>query len=721
MTATAALSALALLWLVSYVPGWAMARAARERSDGFTCIAAGLVLTSLVGLALGHAGWFSLAALLGILGGLSVVCVAVGAAGPAPQNQPSEDTARAARVVATLAAFATIAWSWPPFETVVGGADSTMYVNAGAHLARTGSLAVPETVTSMLPDDIARALFPSVALGGGGPFIRLPGGLLMRSLGDAVAMPAFFPLLPVWAGVSALGGGAGAAPLVAPLFTALAVYAVVLLVGEAFGARAAAVAAVAMVANFAVWWFAKFPMPEPLAAAALWGGVVVLRRASGSNDGRLAFLAGALFGLAGLARTETFLFVAAAGVLAWTWGRMRAPVRPVLLGFALLASCAVLAGERTPSHHLAYLRNDVMMHYYWVAVPLFVKARANGALVAATAVLTLLFGAAAIAGARSGAGPWRGMMRLVTVLGVAVVLAVYVQIGGPVFPWRDIRWLAGYCSWPLLVLALLGSTFAWRRDDALRAAGFAWAVATLVFVLNPRVAAYQPWAIRRFLPIVIPGIAIAGAAAIAALAADGRRGTRWVAVAMVILITGFEVAPVLRARGTPYYAGNQAMAEALADRFPPNAIVAMDSDLADVQLQVPLWLVAGRETLMLREGGTRWRQVMRALVTSGRPVFWIAQNPEPPRDSGDLHLEALAPGADVAIVIPDAPADTPPARKVTRLLRLRIYRVGAGDGVDLMGDGGDIDGTAVGSAAGSMPFRSPYSSRVTTRMKKDAM
>ena len=51
-----------------------------------------------------------------------------------------------------------------------------------------------------------------------------------------------------------------------------------LFAGETFGVAAAVTTALIFVANFAVWWFGRFAMSEPLTIAFLWGAFVFLGR-----------------------------------------------------------------------------------------------------------------------------------------------------------------------------------------------------------------------------------------------------------------------------------------------------------------------------------------------------------------------------------------------------------------------------------------------------------
>src|SRR6185369_16283253 len=131
---------------------------------------------------------------------------------------------------------------------------------------------------------------------------------------------------------------------------------------------------------------------------------------------------GAIFGIAGLARTETFLFLAAASLLAYTWHRPRPPFAPLAAGFGTVGFFALLLGAQSPSHHLAYLRNDLLLHYYLIALPLLWKARDSGALAAALVAITAVFGAAAVAGARTGVGAARALARVATLGGALAAI-----------------------------------------------------------------------------------------------------------------------------------------------------------------------------------------------------------------------------------------------------------------------------------------------------------
>ncbi len=285
------------------------------------------------------------------------------------------------RVLACAAGLSAVLWCWPPFETWFAAQDSTMYVNAGVHLARTGGLVVRDTVIPLLPAGTAGELFASVSLVGTGPYIRLPGGLLMGSLEGGVATPAFFPLTPVWAAILAAAGGPELAPAVAPLFAGLALWAVVLFAGEALGTKTAALTAILLGANFTFWWFGRFAMSESLALAFLWGGLVLLGRGTPAG-------AGLLLGLGGLARTESFPFLVAAGAL---WVSSTRVPRGWLVrlagGLALTSAVAVAMCLVSPSHHRAYFMNDLILTVLSIAPRLAGAYQAGHVTLAAIALV----------------------------------------------------------------------------------------------------------------------------------------------------------------------------------------------------------------------------------------------------------------------------------------------------------------------------------------------
>src|SRR5262249_8069671 len=98
----------------------------------------------------------------------------------------------------------------------------------------------------------------------------------------------------------------------------------------------------------------------------------------------------------------------------------------------------------------------------------------------------------------------------------ALVPIVQAQTGLPVQPCRlydefAAHWLAWYFGWPAVLLAVAGLALLVHRAvrDAdlrlLRGAGVPWAMCA-VSLVHARITRDQVWAMRRYLPVVLPGL-----------------------------------------------------------------------------------------------------------------------------------------------------------------------------------------------------------------------
>ncbi len=658
------------------ISGWSVARIGGRRVDAFAAVWWGLAVMSLVAVSLARAGRFSLLAIGLAAGGVTVGALGSGALlvrvrgrpGPAVGSNPWVPR------FAWLMLAVTVAWCWPPFETFLAASDSTMYVDAGIHLARTGSYAVADSVARVLPPDVTRGLFASVGVLDGGPYIRLPGGLLKQARDAATAMPAFFPLLSAWTGILTAIGGPTLAPAIAPFAMGLAACAVTLFAGEMLGIVVAVPAALVFVANFAVWWFGRFAMPEPLTLAFVWGGLVFLGRGAPAA-------AGVMLGLGALARAETLLFALGAIALwaAWTPGRARDLV-PLAAGASLAGVMATAGLVAAPNHHLAYLSNDLAFAWLRIAyrvLPAVWDGRVHSILV----LLPLIPLTVGVTAAWRGAPIVRSVARFCVVLGLLLAVTLYARVGGRAEPLRHLGWLASSMSTPGLVLGVVGTACLWARGGpVVRLAVVLLVLVAAVFIPSPRVATFQPWAMRRFLPVVLPALALGAGAAIGAFMSSRHRFVQAMGAAVLLVVLALQLRPTLASRDAAYYSDNFASVRRIAEAIPADGVVVVDSIFADLQLQVPLWLLHGRETVMARADGAVWRALMPALVATGRAVYWIQNGLARPPQAPGLTFTRLPAPENLTVHLPNSPPDTPPDLEIRKVFPLGVYGVAAGDG-----------------------------------------
>lgn len=647
--------------------GWALARIGRRDADLFAAVFWGLALTSVVSILLGRTGHFSLALLAATLAAIALVAWIVGQVVPEGPKAPAGPVRY--RSLPALAALLAFAWSWPPFETFMAASDSTMYVDAGVHLATTGSYTVADTVARELPSELAKALFMSVGIFDSGPYVRLPGGLLMHARDATTATPAFFPLVSTWSGILTAIGGPALAPTIAPVTMALATWALASFALEALGLAAAVSTVLVFLANFAVWWFGRFTMSEPLTIAFVWAGLVFLVR------GR-SFTAGVMLGIAGVARAETIVFTI--GAVAW-WAVTAPVARRTLLallsGAALAGALALVGLVASPNHQLSYLRTDLS----FAGMQLLLRYGAtlsDGRALSVLALLPLVPAWAAVVAARRGRPVVRSVLRLLLTVATVALAGTYAHFAGGADPVRHLGWLATSMSVPGLALALAGGAVVWTRGGTTgRLAVILVALVSVVFVLNPRVGDYQPWAMRRFLPIVLPGLALFAGAAIATIWRAPRRGLAVVAALLCVATVALQVRSVLAIRHATYFADSLSAVRKVAEAVPADTVLVIDGGFAELQMQVPIWLVFGRETILVTGGGPAWRALLGRLLQGGRSVYWLQHRFGPPPQASELAFRPVGGPSDVTIDLPPSPADTPPSAVIRKVVPLQLYDV----------------------------------------------
>ncbi|MEV0581893.1 hypothetical protein [Nonomuraea sp. NPDC050310] len=438
-------------------------------------------------------------------------------------------------------------------------------------------------------------------------------------------VPQFMPGPPmVFAAGEWLGG-----LLVSPaVLGALAVLVVAGVAARMGGGRWAVPTALAFAVSLPVLYTSRTTLSEITSLILLFGGVALLHDAHTAggrgSPGRVA-LAGLVAGLAVLVRVDGLRDVlpvlAYAGFLI-ALGRTRggAPagagarggaVRggPGRLGLALLGGLAVGAGLGFVA--AAVLARPYLSYLSRSVVPLL-------AVCAAVLLLTVLGAALAPRLAR-----WRRPAFL-PAAGAAAVVAV--MLGFAVRPWvqqvtrqpvteedwltyrfievtqRDnglpidgshlyfensLYWVIWYIGFPAVVLATLAAAVLVRRmlrDGAsaewlLPLALIGWT--TVTTLLRPEITPDHPWASRRLVPVVLPGLlllAFWGLAWVrdkARRLGYGRRAQGWIAGVGVVLLLVPGAITSIGTAFTPVERGERAAVEAMCAAIPPRASVLL--------------------------------------------------------------------------------------------------------------------------------------------------
>ena len=698
MTVEAALlssiPAAAALYLTTYGPGQAWWRGVPSGlPSAFARLVTSLLWTTLVGLVLAATETFSLPRLVAVNGLVAL------AGYLARRGRPRGGGVR--DMIGPLVLAATILAAWPPYAPFVAGADATGYVASGIHLARHHRLWKHDPVAARLSPMARRLSFPSArGRPWQPPYTRMLGGMVIDTPDDSTVRPSFFPVPMVWAAVFADALGARRVAAFAPLFAGAALWAMWLVARRRMPAWPA-LAAVGLAGGSAAGvWIARMPLADPIAWALLWAGLAATDAWMEGRSRADGVLAGLALGGACLTRIEYALFVVLAFAVWSLWGGFRrwAAAAPIIALSAMLAATAAQQVWLPGAYTAPFAEVWSGIVYRWTPVvsghlPLVVL----GGLAAVAAVAWLL----------RALGTERGLS-LALLAGVSVVYVSYTHPR----PDRSLPWLLAYLGWPALLLAPLGLYLLWRRREREPGNGLLLAlglVTSAVILYNPRVLPVHPWAIRRFIPVILP-VAILAAAlaanrlshlladAVGALASNQTAAdpppspvatrlsaARWTLRAgsqlgTLLVWAGVAAGILLPARAiwnSHYYRGSYEQLAGLAEKIGPGTVTLLDTRLAGHVLATPLWLLYDRNSVPVYAVSRQRRNVIAGLTRALSNQWNVLLLVPAATDLKPIPWTRATRAFDYAIdiEIPDIATKGPPRRSRRLLTHLAAYRL----------------------------------------------
>jgi hypothetical protein len=531
-------------------------------------------------------------------------------------------------------------------EKVILRRDAAAYSLIGHWLAHHGEKLVPTGLASFggadpTLDPASQAFYP-----------HGPGGALV---------PQFMSGLPSTLAAVEWGSSWRATLWVPPMLGALALLAFAGLVWRLVGPRWAPLGALLLGLAEPFWYAARAPLSEPMAAVLLLAAFCLIVDAVRSNSGIAAAFGGFLFGICTAVRIDTLremvLLIPVAG---WLAVRDSPLWRLLTLGCLVGLGFGVIDAAFLTKPYVLALR-DSLRPLLWFAVAMTLATAgtvwlARRQLLAPPRRLTALvpWGIVAVAVAftiRPAVQTVHG--NPANSLGAFDVASRQHAQGLPVDGTRtydewSMHWLAWWLGWLTLAVAVFAATVLVRRildparrgDDAVRD----W-VAPLVVVLGttvltlwrPGISPDHPWADRRFVPVVLPGLlllACYGAKVIhrylrGALA----DGSRLPALALACVVLGI-VGPIA-----------WASAPLLPKRVEAGSIGAIDRVCADLGPRAAVLLVDGRSraewpAALRGECGVAVARVLdvdranvdrvmsRTRAAGNRPVLMAAESPD---------------------------------------------------------------------------------------------
>lgn len=570
-------------------------------------IIAGIAAASWAGMASAEAACFSVVAML--VSGLA----AAGLVGGLVQ----ESGTRVPRWLPLLALLATMSLL-PTIDTTLLSQDASLHRAAGRMLAREDSLALADPALETQGVETRTALY---AIGSFSTLrashSRLPGGIVVPDDSAMVAYPSFAHLLSVWIAFAERIGGEGAIAWLGPLAALVSFWSIAWL-GAAVAGPLAGVAAVVLLAVFLPQhYFGRFLMPEILAQALVWGGVVAVREsfASWKRTWVPALVAGLALGASTFARLEQLVVFLPALLVA----RAILPSgRRILPGVTWVVLCLMAVHAL---FHLWLVPTDYGNRIVKIPIELYaegvylVLAACGGDGYCAAPILTWVLPAIPVVTfvvlgwmvVRSELRqPGRGVRLASGLVAFGWVILLVIATGNSSFP--VVRALFLYVPvllWPPIAAGAGGFLSAGGLELALFVEG-------LDQVISGRVSPEQIWASRRLVPVVLPMLALM---AVYAFRSSSRRvalGAR----ACVLLAVLASLPAWSSLVGQSLQSGGAEVVRSIARAVPADSLLVLGRSLDSSHAAAAVWLgEGGARTYVLREDGIAGHQeAVRAML-----------------------------------------------------------------------------------------------------------
>jgi len=500
--------------------------------------------------------------------------------------------------------------------------DSAIYLLGGIELADTGALLTRDSLLESIDTDLGGELLFAGPVHAG--WTRHWGQFYIWNWGRPWVSFGLLHLQRIWCGLFTLFLGPLGGLWVAPAFGLLATLGLCLLGATLFSPPVGVVGTLLLSLNFVQWRYLRYPVSEILTQALVVGGFYLLAAAVRRRRPSLALLAGLCLSALFVARIDALFVCAVGGASAWLWLRESSHG-----GESRVFAWSLCGGVAYASfHNFAWAWPYLNFTWQTAGSPTLLRL---GGLAISAGILLLVAGlrypkrALALSQWLS-ANAWRlaGYG-----LGLScILLAVLRALNLRGWSGAGIDWLAQYWTLPGMLLAGAGVVLMIHRRPTRLALPFLCAAAGYLFVysLNPMVNPVHPWAMRRFVPVVMPALALLTAYGLANLPHLPYR-LHQLAAGLMVLALAITFVSV----GWPYlrfteYAGLSVQLEQLSREFEPEALVLFDPDGPGSYLTQPLAYAFDRNTFVIqkaRPDSSVLTPFVRSWIESGNPVYLV--------------------------------------------------------------------------------------------------
>jgi hypothetical protein len=282
----------------------------------------------------------------------------------------------------------------------------------------------------------------------------------------------------------------------------------------------------------------------------------------------------------------------------------------------------------------------------------------------------------------------------------AVTLARFLRLLDWSLVTRHVQWIGMYTT-PLVLLVLCGGGLVAVLEcfRARPSPGVAVAFAFFIgpascYLIDPMVIAQQPWAMRRFIPVIFPLLFLLSLygwqAGLRRLLRTRPELARAAFAGLAVVIAGRFLGLSAGSIGHPVNVRTAAEVRSLGRAIPEDALVLIPDENASLHLQLALEYTCGRDLLLLplwHDPGGRFEEVMNGFLDrrldNGRRVFLVltgtsdVAGPLVRHFQLDERFESTLSFEKVPFVPDDVFPGPPVVEKLrSRVLEVRSVRVG---------------------------------------------
>ncbi len=628
MTPVAPLPALVAGLCVFILPGLVLLALLRPRERDalrfdealYLMVAASVALAAWVALVLAELGRFSLARACAVLLG---VCLAGAVLGRRRLGAPWPPLRRANDLVPAVVLVALgLALQARPTEYLLGGRDPGTYIAAMGVVARTGGLAYTDPgVLSIPPEDVElfyrNAQNPDYSWG---RFLGFP----LESPRSGRVFPEFFHLFPAFGAYLFATMGVKGALATPPIFGILGTLGAFLAFRRLFGEATGLLAGLLLALNVVQVWFGRYPVSEPVSQFLFFLALLALALFESHAAPVFGALFGAALGLSLLVRIDGVLIALPLGLLLLVrhahrelpWRKAAVVLVPLTLVASHAALHAVLFARK-------YLVSIATRPYWNQPAWLWVL---GAALLALAAWAAGRYGDAFVVWLEA-----HGERLRLGLMAGLVALGLYAYFLRPLLSaWAGgdgndttLRWsnpglldslgfsrlaahdaqalvrLGWFVSPFALLLALLGLLLAIRDFNSRLLFGLASFFTYAGFYLY-KIRVYNDYyfALRRFMPVVVPWLFALAAFLLVRLAARGGL-RRALAGALAAVLVALQVAGTWPIARFTDWRNAVRFVDDVARRFQRDDVVIFEQVQSIHLLSLPLWAIHGVNILEL--------------------------------------------------------------------------------------------------------------------------